>query len=48
MSTMDDPLDAVLSAHSAYLTREPNGKIKCSLNGHTMPPKAEVVQAFVR
>ncbi len=45
---MDPQLQGLLDQHKQHLVIEENGKIKCLLNGHTMPPKLEVIQAFVR
>lgn len=45
---MDAQLSQLLKEHAAYLLAEECGKIKCLLNGHTMPPRYDVVSAFVK
>jgi hypothetical protein len=44
----DKALDALLGQHEKHLTVLPDGRVKCDLNGHTMPPRLDVVRAFVR
>lgn len=41
-------LDALLGEHEKHLTVLPDGRVQCELNGHTMPPRLDVVRAFVR
>ena len=41
-------LDALLAEHEKCLTVLPDGRIQCELNGHTMPPRLDVVRAFVK
>lgn len=44
---MDPQLQVLLESHAGCFRVEPNGKITCVLNGHCMPPRADVVAAYV-
>jgi hypothetical protein len=45
---MDASLDALIKAHAPFLVPTPEGKVECTLNGHTFPSNAAQIEAFVR
>ena len=45
---MDTELQQLLSEHKEFFSIEENGKIKCLLNDHCFPPRADVLKAFIR
>lgn len=45
---MDAQLQQLLEEQRPHLALEASGKVACTLNGHTMPARYDVVSAFVR
>lgn len=41
-------LQALLDMNVPYLVLGEDGRVKCELNGHTLPPRADAVAAFVK
>lgn len=50
MHTMGVPpeVQQVLDSHASHFTLTAEGKVKCELNGHTFPPKADALNAFIK
>jgi Surfeit locus protein 2 (SURF2) len=48
MDTLDADLRAVLAPHEDVFSLTESGKIQCKINGHTLPARLDVLQAFVR
>eukprot|EP00879_Flechtneria_rotunda_P002263 GHRR01002454.1.p1 GENE.GHRR01002454.1~~GHRR01002454.1.p1 ORF type:complete len:298 (+),score=104.82 GHRR01002454.1:153-1046(+) len=48
MATLDAKLQELLSSHKGLFTVQENGKIKCEINGHTLPPRCDVVSTFLQ
>lgn len=44
---MDPELSALVQQHKEFFSFE-NGKVKCSLNGHAFPARADAVAAFIK
>ena len=44
----DEDLRQLLEAHKPHFTLTPEGKVKCELNGHMLPARAEAVAAFAK
>ena len=45
---MDAGLQSLIDAHAPYLRVVEGGKVECTLNGHTFPPNAQAIEAFVK
>lgn len=45
---VDPALKELVEANKKYFSITPEGKVKCEINGHTFPPKLEVVKAFIK
>lgn len=41
-------VQALLEQHAPHFSATPEGKVKCELNGHTFPAKADALQAFIK
>ena len=39
---------ALLEAHAPHFAATPEGKVRCELNGHTLPARADALQAFIK
>lgn len=48
MDALDTELQGLLSSYKSFFTVQENGKIKCEINGHTLPPRFDVVSAFIQ
>lgn len=41
-------VQALVREHSPYLSFEPDGRVKCAVNGHCFVPRHDVIAAFVK
>lgn len=48
MDALDPSLRALLEQHQGLFELTDNGKVKCLLNGHCFPARADAVAAFVK
>lgn len=48
MDSLDPQLQQLLEQHKAYFSVQDNGKILCTINGHTLPPRHEEVSKFIQ
>jgi len=48
MPNLSPALAALLAGPGKRLSAQPDGRIKCSLTGHVMPAKEDVVAAYIR
>jgi hypothetical protein len=47
MSTSIPSLAELLDTHQSYITLTTTNKIKCSVSGHEMPPRSDVVNSYI-
>lgn len=45
---MDPELKSLIDEFKSFLAVQEDGRVKCTLNGHTMPARKDVVQSFVK
>ena len=45
---MDPALQQLLEQHRPYFSVLENGKVKCEVNGHCLPPRLDAVSSFIR
>ena len=45
---LSEEVQRFLELHSPHFTATPEGKVRCELNGHTFPPKPDVLAAFAK
>jgi hypothetical protein len=45
---MDPALQQLLEEHRPYFSVLENGKVKCEVNGHCLPPRLDAVSSFIR
>lgn len=43
-----EEVQALLAAHAPHFSLTAEGKVKCELNGHTFPARADALEAFVK
>lgn len=48
MDAWDPQLQELLQAHKDFFKVADNGKIECTLNGHTLPPRLDAVASFIK
>jgi len=48
MDALEPQLRELLEAHKEYFQMTDNGKIECTLNGHTLPPRLDAVSSFIQ
>lgn len=48
MDSLDPQLQQLLEQHKAHFSVQDNGKILCTINGHTLPPRHEEVSKFIQ
>lgn len=49
MAEVPADVRALLEAHAPHFSVTAEGKkVKCELNGHTMPARADALQAFIK
>ncbi|KAF6251180.1 surfeit locus protein 2-domain-containing protein [Scenedesmus sp. NREL 46B-D3] len=47
MESLEPQLQQLLQQHKAHFTVQDNGKILCTINGHTLPPRHSEVSKFI-
>lgn len=45
---MDPSVAALLKKHSKYFQEQDNGRIVCTLNGHSLPASRQALETFVK
>lgn len=48
MEALEPQLRELLEAHKDHFKLADNGKIECTLNGHTLPPRLDAVASFIK
>jgi hypothetical protein len=48
MDALEPQLRDLLQAHKAFFKLLDNGKIECTLNGHTLPARLDAVSSFIK
>jgi hypothetical protein len=48
MDALEPQLRELLEAHTAFFKLTDNGKIECTLNGHTLPARLDAVSSFIQ
>jgi len=43
-----EEVQAIMAAHSPHFSLTAEGKVKCELNGHTFPARADALNAFIK
>lgn len=48
METLPADVQELLDAHQPHFSATPEGKVKCELNGHMLPARADALAAFIK
>jgi hypothetical protein len=48
MEALEPELQQLLEQHKAHFSVQENGKILCTINGHTLPPRHAEVSKFIQ
>jgi hypothetical protein len=48
MEDLEPELQQLLEQHKAHFSVQENGKILCTINGHTLPPRHAEVSKFIQ
>jgi hypothetical protein len=48
MESLDPQLQELLAPYKQHFALTEGGKLQCSLNGHTLPPRADALRPFIQ